>query len=97
MDKMTKDEQYEFAEIVAEKVISKVKGGAFREMAWDIFSTLGLQALEDILVEQKNSGKQIDYYNIARIYEKRLRGMAIRDLEKLLNHLTESPVVDGKF
>lgn len=94
---MTKDEMYELAEIVSDKVIAKVKYGAFREMGWDIFSTLGLQALEEILIEQKDSGKQVDYYHIAGIYEKRLRGMAIRDLEKLLKQLTEGAIVNGNF
>ena len=77
---------------VAEKVISYWKTEAMGEMAWEVFSTLGLQELEEIVVQAKKNKKlkgHNDYFNLGEIYSKRIKTITIKRLEEVLNKLSK--------
>lgn len=77
---------------VANKVNLYIKQEAMKDMAWDVFSTLGLEELEKI-IEDGNENRKKDghtnYYNLGEIYAKRIKGITIKRLEEILRSLSE--------
>lgn len=84
---------------IAERIASILKRSLIKDMAWDVFSTLGISELENIIKQAKTNQKEVghnDYTNLGKVYEERLRGMAIERLQKVLSDLTNEPLVSIK-
>ena len=85
-------EKEELADMIAEKVNIKIKQDAFKDMAWEVFSTLGLEEIEKVVeagYENRKAVGHTHYNNLAKVFENRLRGMVIKNLEDILRKLTE--------
>lgn len=83
-------------ENIAERVARKVKKDLVREMAWDVFSTLGIAELEEVLKQAKENAKtdgHNNYTNLGIVFEERLRGHSIERLKQVLSRLTDEPLV----
>lgn len=75
---------------IAWKVISYWKTEAMQEMAWEVFSILGLEELEKIAKEGGKNRKRVGHSNfqsLAEIYAKRLKTMTIKRTEDILHKL----------
>ena len=77
---------------IAEKVISYWRTHGMSDMAWSVFSWLGLDEIEKAIEEQKKKDKNKSinsYSSLAEVYNKRLKNMTRERLQKALDKLTE--------
>ena len=78
-----------FLDKLADRISIQLRKDLIKEMAWDVFSTLGLRELEDLIQQSKDKDEK--YVNMGKVYEERLRGMTIQRLENVINRLTDEP------
>ena len=77
---------------VAWKVTTEWRTKGMQEMAWEVFSTLGMDELEKAIEEtkkKKNLPKGSFYETLSDVYAERLRNMSYERLQKVKEILDE--------
>jgi len=72
---------------VAQQVIIYWRNEAMEEMAWLVFSTLGLDTLDEALLEKATDNLEkkghTDYRSISGLYRKRIKKLAIERIKEI--------------